>query len=57
MGDSRMLRIIKTNRINFLKMMFLGIKLLKLKSLKLMNITSKIKFLKSKTFIKGKTNN
>ncbi len=56
MGDSRMLRIIKTNRINFLKMMLLGIKFLRLKSLKLMNITNKIKFLKSKIFIKGKTN-
>jgi hypothetical protein len=55
-GDSRMLRIIKTNRINFLKMMLLGIKFLRLKSLKLMNITNKIKFLKSKIFIKGKTN-
>jgi hypothetical protein len=51
-----MSKISKSKRINFLIIIFKEIKL-KLKSLKLMNISLKIKFPKSKIFTKEKINN
>jgi len=51
-----MSKISKSKRINFLIIIFKEINM-KLKSLKLMNISLKIKFLKSKIFTKEKINN